>query len=145
MNMIINEALRLYPPVVIVPRQVLKQVSLGKFKLPENMVIEIPVLAMHHNSQLWGEDAHLFNPKRFAEGVAKATNNNVAAYLPFGLGPRTCVGSNFAVTETKIALSMILQRYQFTLSPTYVHSPVPLITMCPQHGLQIMLQPLHLG
>ncbi|XP_058009939.1 cytochrome P450 CYP749A22-like isoform X2 [Hevea brasiliensis] len=145
MNMIINEALRLYPPAVNVPRQVQRQVRLGKLILPENMVIEIPVLAIHHNPQIWGEDVHLFKPERFAEGLAKATNNNVTAYLPFGLGPRSCVGSNFAITETKIALSMILQRYQFTLSPTYVHSPITLITLCPQHGLQIRLQPLHLG
>lgn len=145
MHMIINEALRLYPPVVNIPRQVKRQVRLGKLMLPENMIIEIPVLAVHHNPQIWGEDVHVFKPERFAEGVAKATNNNIGAYLPFGLGPRGCVGSNFAVTETKIALSMILQHYELRLSPTYVHLPVPLLTMCPQYGLQIMLQPLHRG
>jgi len=55
--------------------------------------------------------------------VAKATNKNIAAFFPFGMGPRTCLGFNYAIIEGKIALSMILQRYRFTLSPTYVHHP----------------------
>ncbi|KAL5759325.1 hypothetical protein ACOSP7_017850 [Xanthoceras sorbifolium] len=80
-----------------------------------------------------------FKPERFSGGVAKATNNNPAAFFPFGLGPRTCVGSNFAVTEAKIVLSMILQRYTVTFSPSYTHSPFPFVTVRPQHGVQIML------
>ncbi|KAK8987952.1 hypothetical protein V6N11_065556 [Hibiscus sabdariffa] len=78
--------------------------------------------------------------KRFAEGIAKATKYNAAAYL---LGPRSCIGMTFATTETKIALSMILQRYSFNLSPAYVHSPTPVITLRPQHGIQIILESLH--
>ncbi|EEF50709.1 cytochrome P450, putative [Ricinus communis] len=141
-SMIINETLRLYPPAVIFKRYVQRQVRLGKLILPANIVMEIPILAVHHNPQIWGEDVNLFKPERFAEGVAKATKNNAAAYLPFSLGPRNCVGYNFAITETKIALSIILQRYRFSLSPNYVHSPIPLIGLCPQHGLQIMLHKL---
>ncbi|XP_065864448.1 cytochrome P450 CYP749A22-like [Euphorbia lathyris] len=143
MNMIINEALRLYPPSVVLPgRNVKREVRLGNLIVPANVKMEIPILAFHHDPKIWGEDVHVFKPERFAEGIAKATNNNVAAYLPFGLGARSCVGSNFAITETKIVLSMILQRYRFVLSPTYVHSPFHLLTMCPQHGLQILLHPL---
>ncbi|KDP35176.1 hypothetical protein JCGZ_10710 [Jatropha curcas] len=141
-SMIINEALRLYPPVLSIPKAVQRQVRLGKLVLPANIVIEIPVIALHHDPEIWGEDVYLFKPERFAEGLAKATNNNLNAYLPFSLGPRSCVGYNFAITETKIALSMILQHYRFTLSPTYVHSPVNRLTVCPQHGMQIMLHPL---
>ncbi|KAH9707874.1 cytochrome P450 734A1 [Citrus sinensis] len=123
-------------------RKVQKEVKLGKFIVPGNLDITIPVIAVHHDPQIWGEDAHLFKPERFAEGVAKATNNNVAAFIPFGLGPRTCVGLNYAITEAKIALSMILQRYKFTPSPTYVHSPVAIITINPQHGLQVLVHRL---
>ncbi|KAL2519233.1 Cytochrome [Abeliophyllum distichum] len=85
---------------------------------------------------------NLGEPERFAEGVAKATKNNPMAYLPFGSGPRTCVGLNFATNEVKIALLMILQRYKFTLSPNYVHFPLVVLTVCPQHGVQIMLEPV---
>ncbi|XP_020533619.1 cytochrome P450 CYP749A22 isoform X2 [Jatropha curcas] len=136
MNIIINESLRLYPPVFHVTREVQREVRLGQLNIPNKIETYIPTLALHTDYKIWGEDAYLFKPERFAGGVAKATNNSVSSFLPFGLGPRTCVGLNFAITEKKIALSMILQRYKFTLSPSYVHSPVQILTMCPQHGVQ---------
>ncbi|XP_026402969.1 cytochrome P450 CYP749A22-like [Papaver somniferum] len=143
MNMIINETLRHYPPTVSHTRRVAKEVHLGnKLMLPENMHVSVSTLALQHNPDIWGEDVGLFKPDRFSEGIAKATNNNNAAFLPFGLGPRFCVGSDFALTEIKIALSMILQHYHFTLSPAYIHSPVQRLTVRPQHGLQILLHTL---
>ncbi|XP_073131607.1 cytochrome P450 CYP749A22-like [Henckelia pumila] len=141
-SMIINETLRLYSPVTSLARRAKSDVRLGKYELPANMEISIPIIEFHRSQEIWGEDAHLFKPERFAEGVAKATRNNPMAFLPFGFGPRTCVGLNFASNEAKIALSMILQRFKFTLSPSYVHSPIILVTVRPQHGLPIILQPL---
>ncbi|KAK0573969.1 hypothetical protein LWI29_016372 [Acer saccharum] len=142
MSMVVNETLRLYPPFVQIMRRINREVRWGKLTLPVNMEAFIPTIAVHHNPDIWGEGAHLFKPERFSQGVAKATNNNTAAFLPFGLGPRSCVGLNFAITEAKVALSMILQRYKFNMSPNYVHSPTQLLTICPQHGLQIMLHSL---
>ncbi|XP_022727331.1 cytochrome P450 CYP749A22-like [Durio zibethinus] len=142
MNMIINETLRLYPPVSAISRNVARDVQLGKLIIPVNMVVIIPIIALHHDPQLWGDDAHLFKPERFAEGIAKATKYNAAAFIPFSLGPRSCVGMSFATTETKTALSMILQRYSITLSPAYIHAPFPQLMVQPQHGLQVMLHSL---
>ncbi|KAG8366491.1 hypothetical protein BUALT_Bualt17G0085500 [Buddleja alternifolia] len=141
-NMIINEALRLYTPAASLVRRVKRKVTLGKYELPAEMELHIPLLALHRDSEMWGKDAHLFKPERFEEGVAMATRNNPMAFLPFGFGPRTCVGLNFANNEVKIAMSMILQRYKFTLSSNYVHSPISLITTRPQLGVQVMLQAL---
>ncbi|KAJ6718595.1 CYTOCHROME P450 FAMILY MEMBER [Salix purpurea] len=141
MTMVINESLRLYSPIVAVTRRVEREIKMGKITVPANMEVIISTLAVHQNPEIWGEDVHLFKPERFAEGLAKATNNNIAAFFPFGLGPRNCVGVSFSITETKVALSMILQRYRFTLSPTYAHCPVEVLTMCPQHGVQVILQP----
>ncbi|KAL5759322.1 hypothetical protein ACOSQ2_018160 [Xanthoceras sorbifolium] len=134
MSMVFNETLRLYPPVINLTRRTDRKVKLGNLTLPPNMEVNIPITQLHHNPYV-----HLFKPERFSEGVAKATNNNTSIYLPFGLGPRTCVGLNFASTEAKIALSMILQRYKFSLSPNYFHAPMQLLTLGPQHGLQIKL------
>ncbi|KHG13385.1 Cytochrome P450 protein [Gossypium arboreum] len=121
------------------------KVQVGKLVLPANINLLIAKAALHHDPQLWGDDVHLFKPERFADGIAKATNYNAAAFFPFGLGPRFCVGMTFATTETKIALSMILQRYSFTLSPAYVHSPVTIFTLKPEHGIQVIFESLHNG
>lgn len=143
MSMIINESLRLYPPAVYTERKTKKGAKLGNIRLPDNINVLVPILAVHHDPTIWGEDAKEFNPERFSEGVATATkNNNPSAFMPFSLGPRTCVGLNFAINEAKITLSMILQRYAFTLSKLYVHSPVQIVTLRPQHGIQVLLHPL---
>ena len=112
---------------------------MGDLNLPADIYLELSILAVHHDPQIWGEDVHLFKPERFSEGVAKATKNNIATFLPFATGPRNCVGSDFALNEAKIALAMILQRYTFTLSPAYVHSPVTVLTNHPQFGVQVRL------
>ncbi|GJX83686.1 cytochrome P450 CYP749A22-like protein [Tanacetum coccineum] len=135
MGMIINETLRLYPPGIAITRKVLRETKVGKVVLPANIKLQIPTLALQHDPEIWGEDAHLFKPDRFSEGIAKATNNNPGAFLPFGYGPRNCVGSSFAINEAKITLSMILQHYRFTPSPSYVHAPVQIVTLRPKvHG-----------
>ncbi|KAF5200535.1 Cytochrome p450 [Thalictrum thalictroides] len=105
------------------------------------MEILISPLLCHSDPQFWGEDVHLFNPDRFVEGVANAAKTT-NVYLPFGIGSRMCVGMNFATIEAKLALSMILRRYSFTLSPSYVHSPIQRITTRPQHGVQIIFHAL---
>ncbi|KAG4210098.1 hypothetical protein ERO13_A02G023100v2 [Gossypium hirsutum] len=143
MTMIIYETLRLYGPSIAMMRRAEREVQLGKLVLPANLDLLVVHSASHHDPQLWGDEVHLFKPERFAEGIAKATNYNAGAFCPFGLGPRNCVGMNFAIIETKIALSMILQRYTISLSPAYVHSPIPYITIQPQHGIQVILESLH--
>ncbi|KHG09430.1 Secologanin synthase [Gossypium arboreum] len=142
-TMIIYETLRLYGPSNGLPRGVAREVQLGKLVLPSNIDLLVQNISLHHDPHLWGDDVHLFKPERFAKGIAKSTNYNAAAFFPFGLGPRSCIGMSFATTETKIVLSMILQRYTFTLSPSYVHSPMPIVDLQPQHGIQVMLESLH--
>ncbi|KAK4479837.1 hypothetical protein RD792_015379 [Penstemon davidsonii] len=139
-NMIIYETLRLYSPLNSITRRTNNKVRLGKFEFPKNVNLAIPPLALHRNTDIWGQDAHLFKPERFSEGLAKATDGNSIAFLPFGFGNRICVGLNFASNEAKITLSMILQRHKFKLSPNYIHSPYIVLTTQPQHGVRILLQ-----
>ncbi|TYH82105.1 hypothetical protein ES332_D02G035100v1 [Gossypium tomentosum] len=142
-TMIIYETLRLYGPSNGLQRRVTRKVQLEKLVLPANIDILVQNIALHHEPHQWGDDVHLFKPERFEEGIAKATNYNAAAFFTFGLGPRSCIGMSFAITETKVAISMILQRYTITLSPTYVHSPMPILAIRPQHGIQVILESLH--
>lgn len=102
--MILYQRMSLYPPVIKQTRKVEREVRLGSMTLPANMTIFMPILAQHHDPRIRGGDVHVFKLERFAEGVAKATNNNAAAFFPFRLGPRTCVGLNFTTNEAKIAL-----------------------------------------
>ncbi|XP_076958186.1 cytochrome P450 CYP749A22-like [Bidens hawaiensis] len=141
-GMIINETLRLYPPGMAIIRKNQRQVKLGNLTVPANVILHVPVLALHHNREIWGEDAHLFKPERFSQGVSKATKNNPSAYMPFGFGPRNCVGSNFATNTAKVTLAMILQRYRFSPCPNYVHSPAHIMMLIPKNGVQVTLHAL---
>lgn len=133
MSMILNEALRLYPPVVVLTREACKDVRIRGLNIPAGTHVSVTVTAVHHDVQLWGEDAHEFNPWRFKE-----PRKHLASFFPFGLGPKTCVAQNLAVIESKVALAIILQQYSFLMSPTYVHAPLQYLTMLPQYGAQIL-------
>ena len=136
--MILNEALRLYPPGASLLRIVHKETKLGNLIIPAGVEIALPTILVHHDYELWGENAKQFNPERFSEGISKATKGQVS-FFPFGGGLRIYVGQNFALVETKMALSLILQNFSFETSSSYAHAPCSIITLQPQFGAHVIL------
>lgn len=139
--MVFMESLRLYGPVPFTSRQTSKDLTLGHLEIPKGTTLIFPLMKMHNDKVIWGSDADKFNPQRFENGVSKAANHP-NALVSFSIGPRACIGQNFAMIEAKTVLTMILQRFRLNLSCQYKHAPVDHITLLPQYGLPLVLQPL---
>ncbi|KAH1148701.1 hypothetical protein GLYMA_15G245100v4 [Glycine max] len=140
-TMILYEVLRLYPPAVYFNQAIKNDVELGNVSLPKGVQVSLPILLIHQDHDIWGDDATEFKPERFAEGVAKATKGQVS-FFPFGRGPRVCIGQNFALLEAKMVLSLLLQKFSFELSPAYAHAPTIVFTLNPKFGAHIILHKL---
>lgn len=139
--MILNESLRLYPPAIATIRRAKYDVELGGCRVPCGTELLVPILAVHHDQAIWGNDANEFNPMRFSDGVSRAAKHPVA-FIPFGLGTRTCIGQNLAILQSKLVLTILLRRFSFTLAPSYQHAPTVLMLLYPQHGAPIVFRQL---
>ncbi|OAY62816.1 Cytochrome P450 734A6 [Ananas comosus] len=132
----------LYGPVVQLQRKTAKDMELAGLKIPRGTVVAMPIMMMHRDKVVWGADADKFDPSRFENGVSRAANHP-NALLSFSIGPRSCIGQNFAMLEAKTVVAMLLQRFSFTISPKYVHAPNDVLTLQPKFGLPTVLKPLH--
>jgi cytochrome P450 len=127
---IVDETLRMYPPAAFLSRTAQAQDELcGREVRPGDTVI-LPIYALHRHHDLWPEPDR-FDPTRFAD--PKAIDR--FAYLPFGDGPRICIGANFALQEAVIILATLLARFRFTRVPGREPKPVMILTLRPEGGV----------
>ena len=112
-----SEAMRLYPPAPIIARTVTREFEVGGVVLPVGAAIFVPIYAVHRHTSLWA-DPEAFDPDRFAPAAVRARHR--FAYLPFGAGPRVCIGNAFAMMEAVAILAVLakavrLERLEDTL------------------------------
>lgn len=136
-RMIIDEALRLYPPAGIVARTAQVQDTLCGREVRPGDTVMIPIYALHRSEALW-EDPDAFNPERFSD--RKAIERY--AYLPFGDGPRICIGASFAIQEAVIILATLLGRFRFTPVSGRDPKPVMILTTRPEGGVWLNAEPI---
>ncbi|KAF8015413.1 hypothetical protein BT93_H1039 [Corymbia citriodora subsp. variegata] len=141
LTMVIQESLRLYPPVAVVSREALKDMTLGDMQVPRGVNVWIMVATLHTDPEIWGPDAYKFNPQRFENGIAGACKLP-HLYMPFGVGPRVCLGQNLAMVELKILISLVLCNFAFCISTKYTHSPALRLVIEPEHGVDLQVRKL---
>ncbi|MEO0896730.1 MAG: cytochrome P450 [Bacteroidota bacterium] len=130
LKQVIDESLRMYPPAWVIGREALQDDQIGELSLRPGHSITIFIYGLHRNPEYW-PDPEKFDPERFSPENIKNRPSHV--YLPFGAGPRLCVGNQFAIVEMQIALAMILQRFKITrTNPEEELDIIPSITLRPK-------------
>ena len=130
------ETMRLFPPVPLFSRCTTKAETLGGHRLKAGTMLFIPVYAIHRHERLW-RDPDQFDISRFMEGRDKLIART--AYLPFGAGPRICIGATLAMMEMTIGLATLLQSVRFKSVEGFVPDPISRVTLRPRHGLTVQL------
>jgi cytochrome P450 len=134
---VISESIRLFPPAWAIGRKAVADVDLGGYKVPKGTLVLMSP-AVTQRDPRWFRDPHLFNPDRWEAG--KEEERPKFAYFPFGGGPRTCIGEQFAWMELILLVTAISQRWIITLAPDAVVKMDPVITLRPKPGLWMSLE-----
>lgn len=131
-RMVIEETMRLYPAAWGVSRKSVTADEVGGYQLPANASLTLPIATLHYDPRWW-EQPERFDPERFTP--ERSANRHKFAYLPFGAGPRQCIGNNFALMEAQLVLATVAQRYQLRLRPGHPVQPDPVFVLRTSHGL----------
>jgi cytochrome P450 len=134
--MVIKEAMRLEPTVAVIPRTLTAPAELGGYHLRAGSTVFLSPYLLHRDPRWWPRPER-FDPTRFSAenepGIPRY------AYLPFGGGPRICLGNHFSLMEAQILLALIAGRYRLSLAPGARVVPLRQVTTSPLHGLPMRL------
>jgi cytochrome P450 len=137
-RMVVDEALRLYPPSHSLPwRGALSDDIVCGVKIPKGATVSIIPWVLHRHAKLW-EHPQRFDPERFS--IDRSAGRSRFAYLPFGIGPRVCVGASFARTEIMLVLATLAQHYRLRLVPGHKVEPRGLVLLRARYGLKMTLE-----
>jgi cytochrome P450 len=135
---VVEEALRLYPPIAAISRMAIGPDTLGKVSVKPGSMVVISPYVLHRHRRLW-DSPDYFDPHRFV-GEARAKIDRFA-YLPFGVGMRTCIGAAFALQEATLVLATIMRHFELELVPGHVVWPLLRVTLRPAGGLPMTVRP----
>jgi cytochrome P450 len=129
---VFSEALRLYPPAWVITRRAIEEDELMGYPVPKGALVIMSPYAIHRRADFW-PDPEVFQPGRFAP--ANGVERQRFSYIPFGGGPRLCIGSSFAAVEAHLILAMVTQRFVLDLPAPAPVEMDALVTLRPRHGL----------
>lgn len=134
---VIQETLRLYPPAFAIARVSLRQDRAGDLTILPGTLLVIAPWVLHRHRDLW-RDPQVFDPDRFMPDASPPPR---FAYLPFGAGPRVCVGAQFALTEATLVLALLVRNFTIRMDPAETVLPVAIVTTQPDHPPKFVLAP----
>jgi cytochrome P450 len=134
--MVIKETMRIQPTVAVIPRVTTTDTLLGEYTLEANSILFLSPYLLHHDVRFW-ENPDRYDPTRFTE--ENEANITKYAYLPFGGGPRVCIGNHFALMEAQILLAQIIRRYQLSVVDGAHIEPERTATTHPKNGLPMRI------
>jgi cytochrome P450 len=134
---VVEEALRLYPPAANLSREAIGADVLAGRRIRPGTVVTVSPFVLHRHRLLW-RDPDAFDPERFLG--ANRDSIDRYAYIPFGAGPRVCIGMGFAMLETMAVLGHLLRAYRFDLAPGHPVSPVARVTLRPAQGMKMIVR-----
>lgn len=132
---VIEETLRLYPPVPILPRQALEATQVGAIVVEKDALVLVVPWLLHRSPDLWDQPMH-FRPERFLENAAPIPYS----YIPFSAGPRICAGLNFGLTEAILCLAMIARNVRLAIEPGFRTDPICRLSLRPQSPIWVRLE-----
>jgi cytochrome P450 len=133
---VVAESMRLYPPAWAIGRRATEDHELGGYRIPSRAVVVVSPWLVHHDERWWPR-ASAFLPERWAERSEDAADPRRHTYLPFGAGPRMCIGEDFARLEAVALLATIARRWRFELDPAHPVELQPVITLRPRTGVHV--------
>jgi cytochrome P450 len=136
-RMVIDEAMRLYPPAWVTNRQAIGDDEVCGYRIPAGAIVLISPYVMHRHPAYW-EQPERFEPERFAP--ERSAGRPHYAYFPFGGGPRQCIGKGLALMEAQLILATIAQRFQLRHLPGHAVEPQALVTLRPRGGLPMLVE-----
>jgi enediyne biosynthesis protein E7 len=131
-TMVIQESMRLYPPIWAIERRAIAEDTIGGFDIPAGSSLVISPYALHRNENFWPHPER-FDPTRFT--------TRPRAYIPFGSGLRFCIGNEFAMMEARLIVPLVIQSCHLELVPGHLVEPQPGITLRPKNGLRMTVSP----